>query len=762
MSWCLLPEYANKFKQAIISGEINPDKLMSMTSVQRREFLGKYVGEWNAKYTNTLFESKLLLKNQQAGMITWAKKLSGIKETQRTDLIAKINKLDKALSPENENEFLSDIVEQRLGVKITASEGKTIVDLTQKIESLHNPNLENWRQSKEYWQARQELTKFIRDSSPETIPTTAGQKIKGGIANIISIERAIKTGFDLSAVLRQGRALFGTKEWMGAARRMFSYAKNQTAMDNLEVDIMSNRYSEYVLQNKKDLGLTLLGEKFTQREEQFASKLIDKIPLLRGSERAFTGFLNDLRFNRFVNILDNLDKAGKGITDSPAAMNDLAKVVGASTGRGTLGSAEGAARSLATVLFSPRWIASRVELLLNPIMKTGPARTEATKSLARLAGTSVAILGMAALAGADVEDDPRSADFGKFKIGNTRFDITGGLAPYITLISRIITKKSKSTTTGIITELNSGKYGSQTGLDVVTSFFENKTSPFASVVKDMLKGESFEGKKIELNFTSLKQNKDFAKYLFDQLITPLITSDTIEAFTDASGGALLGSGAFMGSLFGIGTQTYSADGGWDDSTSKEFLQFGEKLGEEKLKIAGDKFNLLYNKKLNELKQNTTFKSLEYDYQQKVLTDVKSDIKEQIFDEYGFIYENKEEVLGVDNIKKLQAMPKDEREMIINTYSEDTQARLRDPSIIFRAKLYEMSSPFNTKSEEEKTATIKELKEYLDEFDIDYPKAKSMLEEYFKEEEKGMKDPYSKTHLKTVNERLGRLKEIFKN
>ena len=94
------------------------------------------------------------------------------------------------------------------------------------------------------------------------------------------------------------------------------------------------------------------------------------------------------------------------------------------------------------------------------------------------------------------ELDPRSADFGKIKVGNTRFDISGGMGSLITLAARLITMSSKSSITGGVYKLNSGKYGSQTGMDVATNFFENKLSPIGSLVKDLLKQTDFSGSPI--------------------------------------------------------------------------------------------------------------------------------------------------------------------------------------------------------------------------------------------------------------------------
>ena len=58
--FCLPTKYADKIKQAVRSGKLNPEKLNNMTSAQRREFLTGLVGNKNARQVNLLFERKLL------------------------------------------------------------------------------------------------------------------------------------------------------------------------------------------------------------------------------------------------------------------------------------------------------------------------------------------------------------------------------------------------------------------------------------------------------------------------------------------------------------------------------------------------------------------------------------------------------------------------------------------------------------------------------------------------------------------------------
>ena len=64
MAYCLIPSLAEKFKLAMKSGEIHPDKLSIMSSKERQALFKKFVGE-DAPNVNALFESKLLLKNQK-------------------------------------------------------------------------------------------------------------------------------------------------------------------------------------------------------------------------------------------------------------------------------------------------------------------------------------------------------------------------------------------------------------------------------------------------------------------------------------------------------------------------------------------------------------------------------------------------------------------------------------------------------------------------------------------------------------------------
>src|SRR3990167_1117876 len=118
MAFCLPKEQTEKFIKALKEGVIDPGKLAELSSLERRSFLQKIVGEADAAEVNALFESKLLLKNQQAGMVSWAEKVAGLKPEARRGIIDKINKLEKVLSAEEEALFLEDLASKRMGIDV--------------------------------------------------------------------------------------------------------------------------------------------------------------------------------------------------------------------------------------------------------------------------------------------------------------------------------------------------------------------------------------------------------------------------------------------------------------------------------------------------------------------------------------------------------------------------------------------------------------------------------------------------------------------
>ncbi len=135
MAFCL-PKFASEiFKQKLISGEIDPMKLNELSSAERRSFFETFLSPDHAQQTNALFESKLLLKNQQEGLINWAKQLSGLKPEAKRDLISRVSKMDELLNPANEEGFLADLAAQKLGTSVTLDEARNITELSKNVQN---------------------------------------------------------------------------------------------------------------------------------------------------------------------------------------------------------------------------------------------------------------------------------------------------------------------------------------------------------------------------------------------------------------------------------------------------------------------------------------------------------------------------------------------------------------------------------------------------------------------------------------------------
>ena len=91
--------------------------------------------------------------------------------------------------------------------------------------------------------------------------------------------------------------------------------------------------------------------------------------------------------------------------------------------------------------------------------------------------------------------DPRSSDFGKIKVGDTRVDVGGGLQQYLVAASRLVKGESVSSTPGKNTSLTEGGFAKPSRADILANFAENKLAPVPSYATDLLKNENFAGDK---------------------------------------------------------------------------------------------------------------------------------------------------------------------------------------------------------------------------------------------------------------------------
>lgn len=645
--FCLVPAAVDRFRIGLKSGAIDPAKLSQMSSEERNKFFEDYVGKPNAKDVNALFESKLLLNNQQQGMITWAKSVAGMTERAKQDMVSKISRLDKVLDPEDKTAFLKDLASTKLGVNVTQEEAKTIADLSKRVETTRTA-METGGDRLAFGRAKVDLANYVNDLRVEAQKfsfkghpvNTVGRAIK----RIPGETKAINASMDDSAIFRQGWKTLWTHPgiWQKNARASFGNLVKEfggkNVLDEMNADIGSRPNAINGKYEKMKLAVGNL-------EEAFPTTAPEKIPLLgrlyRASEVAYTAFVQKTRADVADKYLEIAEKSGVNTNDK-TELESIGKLINSLTGRGSLGKAEPIGNMVNNVFFSPRFLISNINTVTHALGvdvaggKITPfARKQAAKNLLKIiTGTSAIITVANAVHPGSVELDPRSSDFGKIKVGHTRFDVTGGSSSIFTLAARLApvligkAPETKSTTTGQITKLNSGAYGSQTGMDLINNFFDNKLSPVASVVRDVMKGQN--------------QNTGTKPTIGNEtsnLFTPLGIQNYEQMKNDPKAANTLMTAIIDG--LGINANTFSAtqsgNSAWDTSTSKELAAFKSKVGPTEFTQASNEQNTKLNSFLDSIKNDKAYTSLPVADQKTVVANEKSKIQSDIFKQYGFKY-----------------------------------------------------------------------------------------------------------------------------
>lgn len=546
MAFCLPREFATKFINSIRDGSLDPVKMSQMTSEERRTLLGKVVGEADAREVNAMYESKLLLKDQQRGLVTWIKKVGNLTPDVKRDLIARVERMDKILTASDEKAFLEDLAAKKLGAEVTFEEAQKIYELSQNIGKTQDA-MRAGGDRLEYGRARVALGNYVSDLVNKAQEKTLLEQAKdpvGMASELAGTAKGLKASLDDSAIFRQGwKTVFThSTDWLRNSILSFQdIARSlggKAVKDEVQADIQSRAAFEQMKKGKLDIGTT---------EEAFPTHLAEKIPVIgklyKASEAAYTGFVYRMRADLFEKYLKIAETAGVDIT-STAELESIGKLVNALTGRGYLGEVgEKAASVTNNIFFSPRFLKSNFDFLTAHQMQKGVTpfvRKQAALNLVKVIAGTATILAIAnALMPGSVETDPRSSNFGKIKVGNQVFDMSGGMSSLLVLAMRLVTLSTKSASTGKVTPLNAGTFGAQTGTDVLYSFAEGKLSPAAGIVRDLLKGQDF------------NYNKPTVLGEAENLLVPLPITNAVDLYQHGEGAnPLIGT---IADAFGIST-----------------------------------------------------------------------------------------------------------------------------------------------------------------------------------------------------------------
>jgi hypothetical protein len=375
------------------------------------------------------------------------------------------------------------------------------------------------------------------------------QKVRDLLVDLFNIPKAFRASMDFSAPLRQGAILsfshpiIASKAFKEMFVQTFSPKKSELWMNRLKAS------DDYIKMKKAGLYLAESTSKLAAKEEQFMTNLAHKIPVLgklfAGSERAYVGYLNKLRVDVYSQGHTYLDSLGYNFQKNSDKYAALADFINNATGRGKLGFLEPIAKELNAAMFSPRLVASRINLL-NPVKyykMPKEIRKMALRDMGIFVGTGLMILSLYKLAGADVEEDPRSADFGKIKIGNLRLDIWAGFQQVVRAFTQLVTGQRKSTKTGKVSKISKKEFPFKGRMSVVGQFARSKLSPSMALVVDILEEENMMGEKVT------------PEMIAENVFLPLYLGDVVEIYKE-EGLGITGLAATL-SLFGVGAQYYS-------------------------------------------------------------------------------------------------------------------------------------------------------------------------------------------------------------
>lgn len=671
--FCLRPEYLEKVKQAIKDGKFDTEKF-NTDSETRRTMLAEIVGKENAEGVNTAYEQKLLLKNQESAMYNFVKEITGLSKEQKAATLEKVREAhadrNRRLFDPKEgehflNEITSDIYSKKYGTDVSLEQAQEITELAHDAKVAKADLVENGKTG--YGAAKVALDNYVNALKIDAKKSTGGlvnflkeqgfggkinalaENAKISVNFIAENSRAIVASMDNSLWFRQGiKSLMDPRttgiwakdfahSWSDIGKTIIGKSAIETG-DAITDAVKAQAYERPAYLKgwydaKPSAGSAGTKLDIGTGEEAFPTSIPAKIPLLgrffKGSEVAYEVGAMRLRMDIADKFYTMAEKSGVDMTDNKA-VGDINQTVNMMTGRSTFGKRVGGSfeKGVNNAFFSIKFFKANLDYLTSPVRYLLDVNSEGKKIAAQnllytVATTGVVLKLAQALNPEDNKDifNPTSSNFGRIRNGHMTIDLTGGAGGIIVAASKIILQESTSGTTGIKKPLGSG-YGSQTGMDVLWSFTENKFSPMFGLLRDLIKQKNYQGQKP----TILNEGP--------ALVTPISIQNISQFHTEPAAMQLIG---LVADGVGLNTNVYVPQTDWGENTSKEMKQFSGKVGADKFKEANDLFNHKFSDWFDKVQENPKYQKLADDQKMEEITKKKVELKEKVFRQYGFFY-----------------------------------------------------------------------------------------------------------------------------
>jgi hypothetical protein len=392
-----------------------------------------------------------------------------------------------------------------------------------------------------------------------------GQKAWAEALDILGLPRAFQSSWDYSMPLRQaviltiahptqaipalGRMFKASiplpeiggfkplEKFKGSVGEEYAQRMNKQIWNRKNAQVYSRMKLEITSINKY---AGLVG-----REESFQTKLANWIPGIKQSQQNAITYLNQMRADIADLFINKWERENYNYTDKDLVA--LGKYINIASGRGDVGALKGISPALNTLIYSTRLIASRVELPYILVTATPAVRKEIIRDLAISTSLGLTILSALKLSGAaDVQLNPRSTDFGKIRVGNSRVDIWGGFLPYVRFITAFagaMAQQDMKTTAK--TQYGQATYW-QSGWNALTQLARGKLSPAAGFVIDLADSKNFIGQEMDASKATVTREA-WSRFM------PFFIQDMTDGVrqTGLVGGFMASPG-----LFGTGMQSY--------------------------------------------------------------------------------------------------------------------------------------------------------------------------------------------------------------
>ena len=544
-------------------------------------------GDWIKPHLQTEFDKALKQAEDEGVKIPEAKRLTAKKKrlaTTTKKLEARLSEQDLAKIPQipieldEEGQRLQNAYDlarekmkaaQAVASIITEEEVRIIAQLAkdaadrkltmEQSERRIQGRLIGTQTEKEYGNAMSMFLEYVDDLKTQANKRTMKQVIKDYLVNPVDFIsdaagtlKAALASLDNSFIGRQGRRTFlkgitgdvqSAKIWVNTLVKSFNFMwdtlRNRKVMRSLFADIVSD--PDYQLIKKSGVALNVI-------EEEIPVDIPSQLPLFgilfKMGGNAFVGSSRYMRYALAKQYIQIWRKSGKSL--SKKELESLGRLANSQAGRGDSAAKSQRPGLLNNMFWSPRNLRAHVDVLtLHAFDRnfSAFARYQAAKNLIRYISGAAMILAIADWIDDDsVTWDLNSADFGKIKIGNTRFSVGGGMTVLIVLAHRLITRKVTSSVTGITKSIDSGKFGALGGKDLVFDFLENKLSPAASLTLSIIEQKTWEGDKLTI------------PQMVEKNLTPLIIQNVLEAGDVDDSANILA--ILMAEAFGVNVQTY--------------------------------------------------------------------------------------------------------------------------------------------------------------------------------------------------------------